>query len=236
MQKVIIRIFLSCSILFLAGGTWHSQAGTRASDPDPAADGAAYPFVRGDAVRISVYPDTALFVNGTYHIDDGGYVMLPILGRMKIDSLTERQFESFLDTAYLRYLRYPTIQAQPLIRLTFLGGFQKPGLYYLSPRASLWEAVAVAGGPIREDGLKKMKWERQGRVLRTGLGSALESGTSLISFGMKSGDQIWVTHVPKRDGWEIFIGDILPVVSISISAVTAAGTIYFAYQVNRAGK
>jgi hypothetical protein len=232
MQRVIIRIFVSCLILLLSNGTWHSRAEAHSTD----SDSASYPFVRGDAVRITVYPDTALFVNGTYHIDDGGYVLLPILGRMRIDTLTEKQFESFLDTAYLRYLRYPAIQAQPLIRLTFLGGFQKPGLYYLSPHASLWEAVAVAGGPIREDGLKKMKWERQGKVLRTGLVPALEAGTSLALFGMKSGDQIWVTHVPKRDGWDIFIGDVLPVVSISISAATAAGTLYFAYQVNRAGK
>jgi hypothetical protein len=194
------------------------------------------PFVRGDAVRISVYPDTTLFINGLYHIDDNGFVLLPIVGRTRIDTLTERQFESFLDTAYLRFLRYPMVQVQPLIRLTLLGGFQKPGLYYLSPHASLWDALAVAGGPIREDGLKKIKWERQGKVLQTGLAPAVETGTSLVSFGFKSGDQLWVTHVPKRDGWDIFISDVLPVVSISISAITAVGTLYFAYQVNRAGK
>jgi protein involved in polysaccharide export with SLBB domain len=201
-----------------------------------APEAAQHPFLRGDAVRISVYPDTALFVNGTYRIDDDGFVALPIVGRMRIDSLTTGQFESFLDTAYMRYLRYPAVEARPLMRLALLGGFQKPGLYYVSPRASLWEAVAQAGGPIREDGLKKLRWEREGKLLRGGLLSALEAGTSLAAFGVRSGDQLWVTHIQKRDGWDILTSEVLPIVSISISAATAFGTLYFAYQVNAKGK
>jgi protein involved in polysaccharide export with SLBB domain len=225
MQKSNFMLSIAVVLFLLAGAGRHSSAAV-----------VAHPFLRGDAVRISVYPDTSLFVNGTYHIDDSGYILLPIVGRIRVDTMTGVQFESFLDTAYLRFLRYTGIQVQPLIRLAFLGGFQKPGLYYISPRASLWEALAVAGGPVREDGLKKMKWERHGKVLQTELLPAVESGTSLGVFGIKSGDQMWITHVPKREGWEIFTSNVLPIVSISISTVTAVGTLYFAYEVNKRGR
>lgn len=198
---------------------------------------AQFPFKKGDAFRLSVSRDTAHFLTGIYPIDDDGAALLPIVGKVKVDNLSEKALTAFLDTLYLPYLRYPDLRVQPLIRVAMLGGFAKPGLYYLSPTSSLWDALAQTGGPLREDGLKRIHWERGNDVIKTTLLADIETGASLSKIGIRSGDQLWVTHVVKRDGWEIFQTEVIPVLSISVTAMSAAATLYFSYQAyNNKGK
>lgn len=200
-------------------------------------DEAQYPFRKGDAFRLSVSRDTAHFLTGIYPIDDDGAALLPIVGKVKVDNLSEKALTAFLDTLYLPYLRYPDLRVQPLIRIAMLGGFAKPGMYYLSPTSSLWDALAQTGGPLREDGLKKIHWERNEAIVKDNLLPDIELGSSLYKIGIRSGDQLWVTHVPKRDGWEIFQTEVIPVLSISVTAMSAAATLYFSYQAyNNKGK
>jgi protein involved in polysaccharide export with SLBB domain len=193
-------------------------------------------FIKGDAVRITVSPDSLHFINGTYPIDDNGCVYLPILGKVKIDTLSEKSFSARLNSAYLNYIRYPTIQVQPLMRISLLGGFQRPGFFYISPSASLWEAIAMAGGPVREDGIKKINWEREGKLIEKDLLPSIETGRSLQTVGVQSGDQFWVTHISKRDGWEIFTADVLPIVSVSVSILSTTATLYYVYQTYKGTK
>jgi protein involved in polysaccharide export with SLBB domain len=197
---------------------------------------AVRPFAKGDAVRIAVFQDTLHFVNGVYHIGDDGCVFLPILGTVKIDTMSERNLSLYLNSAYLQFLRYPTVQVQPLIRISLLGGFAKPGLFYISPSASLWDALALAGGPAREDGMKKLTWERNGKTVSNNLLASIQSGASLQTLGMQSGDQLWVTHVAKRDGWEIFTTDVLPIISVSASVFATTATLYYVSQTLRGTK
>jgi|SRR5271157_1272136 protein involved in polysaccharide export with SLBB domain len=200
-------------------------------------DEAPYPFKKGDAFRLIVSPDTAHFLNGIFQIDDDGIALFPIIGKVRVDNLSEKKLTAFLDSQYLSYLRYPNVRVQPLIRVAMLGGFFRPGMYYLSPTSSLWDALAQAGGPVREDGLKKIHWERSNVVLKENLLPDIEAGVSLSKIGITSGDQLWVTHVVKRDGWEIFQTEVIPVLSISVTAMSAAATLYFSYQAyNNKGK
>jgi protein involved in polysaccharide export with SLBB domain len=192
-----------------------------------------HPFLSGDAIKIKVPLDSNNFINGIYHVDDYGFVNLPVIGKIKIDNMTLVSLTAFLDTAYLKFLRFPTVHVEPLMRLSLLGGFYRPGLYYFTPETSLWEAVATAGGPMREDGLKLLNWERGGTVLKTDLLPNVEAGTSLANIGFKSGDQIWVTHLPKRSKWEAFRTDVLPMLTITISTAATIATLYFSYEAYR---
>ncbi len=207
------------------------QSGTEASFSD-----AVRPFRKGDAVRIEVAQDSLHFINGTYSIGDDGCVVLPVLGRVEIDTMQQAYLTAYLNAAYLRFLRYPTVQVQPLIRLSLLGGFARPGFFYISPSASVWDAVAMAGGPIREDGIQKISWERSGKMLSDNLLAPIQSGESLTKMGIQSGDQLWVTHVPKRDGWEIFITDVLPIISVSVSALATSATFFYVFQTYKGTK
>ncbi|MDD5674463.1 MAG: polysaccharide biosynthesis/export family protein [Chitinivibrionales bacterium] len=187
------------------------------------------PFKKGDAVRIAVLPDTSHFVNGVYRIDNRGSIFLPVIGFVRVDTLSLSKLTGFLDTTYMSYLRYPNLYVRPLIRVSLLGGFIKPGMYFVDPEATLWDALAQAGGPVREDGLKKICWERDGTTINDHLLPQVQAGTTLEALGIKSGDQITLTHEPKLTGWENFTVNILPALSFSVTAVTATATVYIAY-------
>jgi hypothetical protein len=207
-----------------ASNGWSGNAVSGASGSVPSK------FEKGDAVQLQAFPDTVNFIRGIYPIDDRGCALLPIAGEVRVDTMSVRGLEKYLDSLYLPFLRYADVQARPLMRLTFIGGFIRPGLYYVSPNGSLWDAMALAGGPLREDGLNKICWERNGACLRKGLVPLVASGQSLAAAGVLSGDVFTVTPVPKRTGWEIFTTGVLPIFGIAITAASAAATVYFSYQ------
>ena len=181
-------------------------------------------FQSGDAVSISTSPDTG-FPNGIYIINEYGCLDLPIAGLVNITKTQKDSFDLIIKDTYIGYIKGPYLKTNRLMRISMLGGFAKPGLYWIRPEATLWNAVYMAGGPVREDGIKKMQWERDGKFVKKGLASDFQSGKTLDQLGFESGDQISVTARQKLTGWEIFLRDVIPVLSLTITAVVAAASI-----------
>jgi len=183
------------------------------------------PFVPGDAIMISAFPDTSSFLNQVYPIDDKGCIELPIYGKVKISNMIESELIEFLKTKYRDYLRFPYLQVKPLIRVSILGGIPKPGFYYFDPNRSLWDLLYLAGGTIDEDGLKQMRWERDRKVIKKDLIPYLQQGNSLKSIGFRSGDQIWV-RTPGKPGFWAKVRDYIPFFTL----LTTSFTLYYTYQ------
>jgi protein involved in polysaccharide export with SLBB domain len=183
----------------------------------------------GDALQVVAYPDTG-FPNGVFLIDDEGYAELPLLGRVEIVSLGKDALQEQLKKAYTDQMRYPSLTIKPLMRISLLGGFQRPGLYWIDPRMNLWEAAARAGGPVRSDGVKKILWERDRSIVDKDMVPQYQSGQSLCSMGFRSGDQLTIKPRPERTGWEVFRSDVLPILTTSLTAATASLSAYIAYQ------
>ncbi len=187
-------------------------------------------FTPGNALKLTVYPDTAGFPNGVYIIDDNGYVDFPIIGYKKVTDKTISRLESLLKDAYVEYLPQPNIQVRPLIRASVIGGFHVPGLYWIDSRESMWSLIQRAGGTIREDGIEKVKWRRNNETIVKNCVSYIESGKSLRSIGFESGDQVTVTPRPKQRFWDVFRGDVLPMLTVTLSAMASAASVYMAYE------
>ncbi|MBD3344371.1 MAG: hypothetical protein GF401_04835 [Chitinivibrionales bacterium] len=222
-----------CFVLCICFSVFSQNPDTTAGTAQQGVSGRCrhYPlFQPGDAIQVLVYPDTGLFINGTYVIDGNGCVDLPVIGLMDITGKAEIQVQKMLEDAYIDYLRYPNIQVRPLIRASVLGGFHTPGLYYVDPRASMWNLFHMGGGTLREDGIEKSRWERDGKVYKENVIPYYQSGESLRDIGFKSGDQISVTPRPVTRGWDIFVRDILPVLSFAITASTATITTILLYR------
>jgi len=185
---------------------------------------------KGDAIRIIVYPDSASFINGIYQIGPDNDIVLPLLGRTKIGGMTENEFVDFINKAFVDQMRYPNAQVQPLIRLSFLGGFHEPGLLYVNPTLSLWDAVRQTGGPLREDGFDRMKWERKGEIIAASLRPGLESGESLYELGFQSGDLIEVTPKPKQYFWDKMNSNVFPGMTFLVTSVTASIAVYSTFR------
>jgi protein involved in polysaccharide export with SLBB domain len=177
-------------------------------------------FKEGDAVQISVYPDTSSYLHNVFPIDGQGYIFLPIVGKIKIVNMTEQDFSAFLNENFAQYLRTPVVQVRPLIRASLLGGFVRPDLYYIDPNQTLWDLVHLAGGTLSEDGLIKMKWSRDNKTIKSNLISYYQSGKSLSQIGFHSGDQIW-TPTPREGGfWNSIIRYGIPFISLGLTIYT----------------
>lgn len=174
----------------------------------------------GDVIRIKVFPDTSSFVSGSYVILDSGFVLLPLIGRTKVTHISVAGLTVQLTSAYAKYLAYPTLQIDPLIRVSLLGGFIRPGMYFVSPFHPLSSALSTAGGTVRDDGLKMLRWERGGKVLARNLIALAEGRSSLWALGFESGDQICVTSRPKIDELQVagfVISSLVSTVTLVIS-------------------
>lgn len=173
-------------------------------------------FTPGDALFINMFPDTNSFLNGTYPIDANGLVEFPMLGKVNVRNMKVGDLKFFLMNEFKEYLRYPNMYIKPMARVSLLGGFVRPGLYYVDINSSLWETVNLAGGLVLEDGIYDMRWERDHKAQAKDLTSMFERGMSLRNMGFKSGDQIW-TPSPNRRTWIDTARDVLPFMTFATS-------------------
>jgi len=199
----ILYLILACAFLILLKDQLLANSAQNSNENSPPqATTRQIIFKPGDAVRIMIYPDTTSFLHGTYPIDGEGYVYLPITGRVKVSQMNEEQLVNFLKTSYTQYFRIPNIQVRNLMRVSVLGGFNRPGMYYVDSDETLWHLLRLAGGTADGEGLADLKWERDNEVIEENLISMLESGKSLRQLGFRSGDQIWVKRPDQPTFWD----------------------------------
>lgn len=181
-------------------------------------------FKPNEAVSIQVFPDSTSFFNGVYKIDEQGCINLPVIGKLYITDLSESALIDTIKSRCIDYLPFPNINISPMIRLSLFGGFYKPGLYWIDSQNSLWDAIQMAGGLMREDGLKLLRWERDGKVISNNLISLYQSGTSLKSIGFCSGDQLCITARPKVE--LSFREHFVPFFTLFLTALSTGLSIY----------
>jgi protein involved in polysaccharide export with SLBB domain len=175
-----------------------------------------YPFKPGDGIFVNTFPDSNSFLNRVFSIDDRGYAEFPIVGKTNVSRMTEKELVDFIKQTFKNYLRFPNVYVKPMVRISMLGGFQRPGLYYVDLNHSLWDAVYETGGPIAEDGVYEMHWQRDEDDKTDNIARIFESGISLKAMGFKSGDQIWTPSPIARTIWDT-IADVMPVLTFATS-------------------
>jgi protein involved in polysaccharide export with SLBB domain len=183
-----------------------------------------YIYKPNEAVSIQVFPDSTSFFNNIYKIDDNGCIIFPVIGNLQISTMTESQLIDTIKSRCIDYLPFPNIKISSLIRLSLFGGFYKPGLYWVDSRNSIWDAIQLAGGLQREDGLKLLRWERNGKIVSNNLINQFQSGESLKSMGFQSGDQLCITSRPKTEF--SFREDVFPLFTLFLTTLTTGLTIY----------
>jgi polysaccharide export outer membrane protein len=213
---ILLSIFLNKAI---AGSGFSSDV--IVGDPDEP----TYPFKPGDGLAINTYPDTSSFLNNVFPIDDRGFAEFPIVGKVKVSSMTRKELENYIQETFKAWLRNPNIYIKPVVRISLLGGFQRPGLYYIDYNSSLWQAVRLAGGPILENGIYEMKWERDGDEQDGDLTKYFETGVSLRKMGFHSGDQLRTKAPDAQTTWDT-INNFMPFITLATTITLA----YMTYQ------
>lgn len=168
-------------------------------------------FQPGDAVEIEIIEVMAFQggsgaslsnINDDYSIARDGTIFMPLIGKLKVTGHNQESLVELLNEKFSPYFKEPFITVTPLIRLTVMGAFNKPGSYRIDPNESLWKLIDLAGGPDDECDLNSLRVERGGDVVITNLLTSFEKGHSLSEIGVRSGDQViakYKKHLGMRD-------------------------------------
>ncbi len=194
--------FLAVAHFFLMG---NSQAQNQLSTQS---------FKKGDAVRLIIWQPyrvadsktPSLDINGEYLIDSRGAVFFPIIGEVRVVGHNTMSLADDLKEKLSPFFQDPVIVVEPLIRLTVIGAFRRPGTYLISPEASFWELINLAGGPDDNSNLNKMVVQRGGKVVKKNILSGFEKAYSLQEMGIYSGDQVFAPQKKEfrmKDAFEI---------------------------------
>lgn len=149
-----MRILLSLTLAFFCALTAPSFAQSGSSYmPAPAVSVPAgpsnpdYQLGTGDKVRVNVFGEEDL--GGEFVVDGSGFVRLPLVGQVRAQGLSLREFENVLaDKLREGYLKDPKVSAEVVNYRPFyiIGEVNKPGEYPYVNYMSILNAVALAGG------------------------------------------------------------------------------------------
>lgn len=111
------------------------------------ADDGVYRLGTGDELRVTVFGEDDL--TGTYTVDGGGRLALPLIGGVAVGGLTTGAAEARIAARFADgYLRDPRIAVEVLNFRPFyiLGEVREPGAYPYAEGLTVMGAVALGGG------------------------------------------------------------------------------------------
>jgi len=106
---------------------------------------------------------------------------------LSVTGLRER-----LNTDLSQLFQRPFIAVTPLFRVAVLGEVLKPGLLSADPTLTIFDLIALAGGPTRDANQNKLQLIRGGQNIRLSLDPAAIARSTLQELGVHSGDQVVV--------------------------------------------
>lgn len=232
-RAAALFLFVLCAVLGSAG---YAPAQTPAESPvqdaastlSRAADENDV-FVAGEALTLEVPLDTASFLNGGYPIDSSGFVELPVLGKFMVAGRYRSEVEGYLGQKFANYLKDTHVKAMPAIRITLLGHFIRQGMYYLNPRAVIWDAVYLSGGLAGERTLDRIEILRGTQVTSVSFLDEYSKGATFARAGIRSGD-IVVVPVPRDNvGFWYWFRETVTMTAQVAAILTSAMSAYIIY-------
>lgn len=148
-------LLLSLALAACASAPQHAQQGVELPPPDTTAASGAYEGATDyrvgaqDLLEISVFGVEEL--NRTVRVNSNGQVTLPLIGAVMAGGKTIPELEQELGQRYAEgFLQNPQVTVFVTEftsqRVTVEGAVDKPGIYPLTGRTSLLQAIAMAGG------------------------------------------------------------------------------------------
>jgi polysaccharide export outer membrane protein len=196
MQRALVAVAAALAV----SGVRPARAQNPAPAPNPPASAAQLPppadsleplAVRpGDVVRIVVWGHQEL--SGEFPIDENYDLLFPLIGPINLRDMSVNQLRERLNTDLSQLFQRPFIAVTPLFRVAVLGQVVKPGLYSGDPTLTIFDLIALAGGPTPDADQNKLQLLRGGQNIRVSLEPAAIARSTLRELGLRSGDQVMV--------------------------------------------
>lgn len=182
-------------------------------------------FRAGEGLTVTAPFDTASVLNGSYPIDSLGYAEIPVVGKVAVGGRSRAEVEAQISKRLAEYLRDANVYITPTVRITFLGHWVRPGMYYVSPEASVWDIFRIAGGPAGERNLEELMVQRAHAPAAVDLLTAFAEGKSFRAAGLRSGDIVVLPVPSERDAWYWFRESL----GVTAQLATVMSTLLTAY-------
>lgn len=159
-----LAVVVALAICGAPGTLASGNPAQHAADDSPPSNG--YVLGPDDVIAIKAL-DAEEINNPSLRIDPGGFISLPMLGRVEARGLTVERLEKVLSTRLKTYVRDPVVavsvvefRSQPVSVIGYVG---QPGVHQLEGRKTLIEILAKAGGLRPEAGntiriTRKAEW------------------------------------------------------------------------------
>jgi len=182
-------------------------------------------FYVGDQIDIRVDGDTAS-LGGLQQVRPGRVLSLQGLPDIPLRGVLRSELEQYLTEQLGRFLRSPQVTAQPLIRLTIMGGVATPGFHQLNADMLLSDALMAAGGISNSTDLARSRILRGEQEILSGeeFARGVTEGVSLDQLNLRAGDVIDV-GVVSTTSWFTVTRTILAIPAIIIS-IYGLGTLF----------
>jgi polysaccharide export outer membrane protein len=158
----------------------------------------------GDVIKIQVWQHEEL--SGEFPIDENYNLLFPIMGELNVRGLSVQELRTRIRTELGRLFTNPYVAVVPLFRVAVLGEVQRPGLYSVDPTLSVYDLVALAGGPTRNANSRNLRLIRAGELYPLPLNAVAIAQSTLRELGVRSGDQLLVPRTTlTREDWVLLL-------------------------------
>lgn len=173
--RMKIGVFITAILMvYLFSGTSYLHAQNSALEPDRMRS--SYIMSPGDDVLIRAR-EAEEINEKTFKIDGDGMLNLPLVGKVRAAGLTIAALEQELTKKLAVYIRNPQViltianfRSDPVF---FIGAFQKPGVYPLQGRKTLFEMMTTVGG-LQQNANRRIKVTRRKEFGRIPLEQAID--------------------------------------------------------------
>lgn len=149
-------------------------------------------FAAGDRLVLRVLEEPTL--NDTFAVRTGQVLVLPNFPEISMKGVLRSEAQAYLATQIAQFIRNPTVQVEPMIRVSLLGAVNRPGFYSLRADMLASEALMAGGGPAGNADVHKTVIRRNGSEIRNRqqVQGAFSRGVSLDELNLQAGDEIFV--------------------------------------------
>ncbi len=160
-----------------------------------------YTISEGDVLDVRVWQNDDL--NGELTVRPDGMVSFPLVGDIQAEDLTVPEFSHDLVAALKEYIRNPQVSVSIKQiagkKIIVLGQVKTPGVYAVTGKRTILEAVGMAGGFTQHAVIKSVILVRGGladpKPQRLNLIKSLRNGDMKENVVLQSGD---IVYVPKK--------------------------------------
>ncbi|MDZ4257058.1 MAG: polysaccharide biosynthesis/export family protein [Gemmatimonadales bacterium] len=169
----------------------------------------------GDVVMLQVSGDSRM--DNSYAVTPERTIQVPGAGEISVAGLLRSELEERLTEVMGRFVRNPTVRAEPLMRVQISGAVSRPGFYTVPTSMPIPDLLMqFANGPTQRSDMGRSKIRRGGEQILSGsaVEEAIRLARSIDAMNLQAGDEIFVGERPNSGRVTQILAGVGTVVSL----------------------